>query len=77
MFNTGTVVGPGCNIYGSGFQPKHIPSFSWGGGKEWSIHELDKFIQTAHSVMARRGCELTDAEIEHWTNEQLAAQNRA
>lgn len=77
MFNTGTVVGPGCNIFGGGFQPKHIPSFSWGGGTEWSTHELDKFLQTARSVMARRGCELTDAEIEHWTSEQLAAQNRA
>jgi UDP-N-acetylglucosamine diphosphorylase/glucosamine-1-phosphate N-acetyltransferase len=29
MFNTGTVVGVSVNVYGAGFQPKHIPSFSW------------------------------------------------
>jgi len=31
MFNTGTVVGVGSNIFGSDFPKKHIPSFSWGG----------------------------------------------
>ena len=31
MFNTGTVVGVSANVFGGGFQPKHIPSFSWGG----------------------------------------------
>ena len=31
MFNTGTVVGVGANIFGSGFPRNFIPSFSWGG----------------------------------------------
>lgn len=64
MFNTGSVVGVGCNVFGSGFQPKHIPPFSWGGGTEWQKHEFEKFIQTVRSVMARRGYELLDTEIE-------------
>lgn len=29
-FNTGTVVGVCCNIFGAGFPPKFIPSFTWG-----------------------------------------------
>lgn len=71
MFNTGSIVGPGCNVFGSGFQPKHIPPFSWGGGADWQKHEFDKFIQTARSVMSRRGHELLDNEIELWKKEYL------
>lgn len=66
MFNTGSVVGPGCNIFGSGFQPKHIPPFSWGGGVDWNIHDFAKFIKTASAVMERRGQKLTETEIERW-----------
>jgi len=29
-FNTGTVVGVCCNVFGTGLTPKYIPSFSWG-----------------------------------------------
>jgi len=29
-FNTGTVVGISCNVFGSGLTPKFIPDFSWG-----------------------------------------------
>jgi UDP-N-acetylglucosamine diphosphorylase / glucose-1-phosphate thymidylyltransferase / UDP-N-acetylgalactosamine diphosphorylase / glucosamine-1-phosphate N-acetyltransferase / galactosamine-1-phosphate N-acetyltransferase len=28
--NTGTVIGVGCNVFGIGLTPKHIPNFSWG-----------------------------------------------
>ena len=28
--NTGTVIGPCCNIFGPGLTPKLIPAFSWG-----------------------------------------------
>lgn len=66
MFNTGTVVGPGCNIYDSGFPPKHVPAFRWGsahGG--WVEHDLEKMLETAKAVMARRGATLTqEAEDE-------------
>ena len=36
-FNTGTVVGVCCNVFGDGFPPKFIPDFSW--GKEKYIFE--------------------------------------
>ena len=64
MFNTGTVIGEGCNIFGGGFQPKHIPSFSWGGGSAWELHGFDQFIATAERVMARRGASLSEEEID-------------
>lgn len=32
-FNTGTTVGVCCNVFGSGYPAKHIPSFSWGNEK--------------------------------------------
>ena len=76
MFNTGTIVGAGCNIFGSGFQPKHIPSFSWGGGQKWQLHDFDKFIQTAHAVMERRGIVLTEADIECWREQHQIATER-
>ena len=63
MFNTGTVVGVSCNIYGAGFPPRYLPSFSWGspdGG--FAAYRLDKALQVAEAVMARRGKTLSDAE---------------
>ena len=54
MFNTGTVVGVGANIFGGGFPPTHIPSFSWGGAEGMEEYKLDKMIETANRVYARR-----------------------
>ncbi len=76
MFNTGTVVGAGCNIYGGGFQPKHIPPFAWGGNDTWQLHDFDKFIATAERVMARRGAALSEEEISQWRAQHQAAQTR-
>lgn len=54
MFNTGTVVGVGANIFGDGFPRNFIPSFAWGGAAGFSTFQFPKFAQTAQSVMARR-----------------------
>ncbi|HMB90697.1 MAG TPA: hypothetical protein VKP65_07610, partial [Rhodothermales bacterium] len=63
MFNTGTVVGVMCNIYGAGFPPRHIPSFSWGGAEAGFVpYRLDKALRVAEAVMARRDQPLTDAD---------------
>lgn len=62
MFNTGTVVGVGANIFGGGFPPTHIPSFSWGGAEGMEEYKFDKMIETANRVYARRS--LTIDEIE-------------
>ncbi len=60
MFNTGTVVGVGANVFGGGFPPKHIPSFSWGGSEGFVEYNFDKMIATARQVYARRGILLSD-----------------
>jgi UDP-N-acetylglucosamine diphosphorylase/glucosamine-1-phosphate N-acetyltransferase len=63
MFNTGTVVGVACNIYGGGFPDKYIPSFSWGGSDGFIYHRLDKAIETANRMMGRRNKSLSEFEV--------------
>lgn len=60
MFNTGTVVGVGANVFGGSFPPKHIPSYSWGGSEGFVEYNFDKMIATARQVYARRGILLSD-----------------
>lgn len=62
MFNTGTVVGVGCNIHGTGFPRQFVPSFSDGGAHGYKVHTLKTVFGTAAQVMARRGTVLTDSE---------------
>jgi UDP-N-acetylglucosamine diphosphorylase/glucosamine-1-phosphate N-acetyltransferase len=62
MFNTGTVVGVGANIFGGGFPPTHIPSFSWGGAEGFEIHQLDKMFETTHRVFERRSLQFDDQD---------------
>ncbi|MFA7274153.1 MAG: putative sugar nucleotidyl transferase [Crocinitomicaceae bacterium] len=63
MFNTATVVGVSCNIYGGDFPQKFIPSFSWGGA-EFVPFAFDKAAEAANGMMRRRGLELSSEEIE-------------
>jgi UDP-N-acetylglucosamine diphosphorylase/glucosamine-1-phosphate N-acetyltransferase len=62
MFNTGTVVGVAANIFGSGFPPTFIPSFSWGGAGGFVEYKLDKVLETADRVMERRGMQLSQED---------------
>jgi UDP-N-acetylglucosamine diphosphorylase/glucosamine-1-phosphate N-acetyltransferase len=59
-FNTGTVVGVGTNVFGAGFPPKHLPPFTWGHSQGW--YGKAAFFETAHRVMERRQCTMTDEE---------------
>ena len=59
MFNTGTVVGVMTNIFGPGFPPTFIPSFSWGGAGGFSEYKMSKALETASLVMDRRELGLT------------------
>lgn len=54
MFNTGTVVGIMCNIFGSDFPPKWIPGFSWGGSGGFTEHDVERGLAVARKVMERR-----------------------
>jgi UDP-N-acetylglucosamine diphosphorylase/glucosamine-1-phosphate N-acetyltransferase len=67
MFNTGTIVGVSCNIFGGGFPEKFIPSFSWGGSDGVVRYDLNRALETAGRMMARRGRHLTDEERKMYT----------
>tara|TARA_B100000700_G_scaffold168119_1_gene185669 strand:- start:305 stop:1321 length:1017 start_codon:yes stop_codon:yes gene_type:complete len=59
LLNTGAVIGAGSNIFGGLMAPSVVPPFSWGSGEYFEDHRLEKFLQTAERVMARRGQKLT------------------
>lgn len=63
MFNTGTVLGVACNVFGAGFPRNFIPDFSWGGPdapyRTWQFADV---CETAALVMARRNTPFTDLD---------------
>ncbi|MGB2960649.1 MAG: GlmU family protein [Bacteroidota bacterium] len=62
MFNTGTIVGVSSNVFGSGFPPKAVPSFAWGGAEGMTTYRIDKSLEVAKRVMARRKVSLSAVE---------------
>ena len=62
MFNTGTVVGTNCNLYGGDFPPRYVPPFSWGGASGLATYRLDKACEVAERVMARRDTDFTEED---------------
>lgn len=63
MLNTGTVLGVNVNIVGGDFPPKFLPSFSWVNRQKVYTYRLDKAVDVAKAVMARRQCSLSDLEF--------------
>ena len=63
MLNTGTVLGVNVNIVGGDFPPKFIPSFSWVNRQKLYTYRLDKAVDVAKAVMARRQQTLSDIEF--------------
>ena len=57
-FNTGTVIGVGANVFGSGFQRNFIASFTWGGKQ----YDVNKAIEMAERMYARRNKEFDKIE---------------
>ena len=63
MFNSGTVVGVGCNLFGHGYHRNYVPSFSYGHAQNgYDRYRFDKMIETAHVVFDRRGKNFDDVE---------------
>lgn len=60
LLNTGTIVGAGSNLYGTSMPPRYVPPFSWGSGEELVAYDVEKFLQVAGKVMARRDVPLAD-----------------
>jgi len=68
MFNTGSVVGVNCNIFGEGFPRTYIPSYSWGGYSGYKTYAFEKSLETAKTVMGRRDVDFTESDktiLEH------------
>ena len=69
---TGTVLGAGANVYGSAIPPKVVAPFSWGSTPPYAAYRLDKFLEVAERVMARRHVTLSPR-----ARQQLAAAHAA
>jgi len=69
---TGTVLGAGANVYGSTMPPKAVPPFAWGERPPYATYRLDKFLEVAERMMARRHVQLSER-----SRRQLAASHEA
>ena len=58
-FNTGTVVGVCCNLFGEAAPSRFVPDFSWGTER----YELDKAISHLRNWKSLKGQSVTDEEI--------------
>lgn len=63
MLNTGTIVGPGSNLFGGVMPPKYVPAFSWGRGEDLDTYDLDRFLEVARTVMGRRNQTLPEGMV--------------
>jgi len=59
-FNTGTVVGVSCNIFGNEMPPKFVPNFTWGN----EIYNIDKAIIDIQKWKQSKQQDITQQEIE-------------
>ncbi|MBQ7985529.1 MAG: GlmU family protein [Bacteroidales bacterium] len=62
MFNTGTVIGVNCNLFGAGLHRNYVPSFSWGGASGMQVYDIEKALQVARTVQLRRNIEMTQQD---------------
>jgi UDP-N-acetylglucosamine diphosphorylase/glucosamine-1-phosphate N-acetyltransferase len=57
---TGCVLGAGANVFGTAMPPKTVAPFSWGEAGAFQPYRIDKFLETAERMMARRDVPLED-----------------
>jgi UDP-N-acetylglucosamine diphosphorylase/glucosamine-1-phosphate N-acetyltransferase len=62
MFNTGTVVGVGANVFGAGYPRNFIPDFAWGGAQGFEVYTIKKMFETTKLVFERRAIEFDETE---------------
>ena len=60
-FNTGTVIGVSCHVFGNGPTPAYLPSFSW--GYEGDIYTLDKALEHIRKWKRLKNMDLDTGEI--------------
>jgi UDP-N-acetylglucosamine diphosphorylase / glucose-1-phosphate thymidylyltransferase / UDP-N-acetylgalactosamine diphosphorylase / glucosamine-1-phosphate N-acetyltransferase / galactosamine-1-phosphate N-acetyltransferase len=57
---TGSVLGAGANVFGCEMQPRVVPPFAWGEANAYETYRVDKFLEAAERMMARRDVTLDD-----------------
>ena len=60
-FNTGTVVGACCNVFGSNLTPTYLPSFSW-GIDGFEKYEFDKALRDVENWKKLKGEVMSENE---------------
>ena len=55
---TGSVLGAGANVFGCETQPRVVAPFAWGEANEYETYRVDKFLEAAERMMARRNVTL-------------------
>jgi len=55
---TGSVLGAGANVFGCETQPRVVAPFAWGEANEYETYRIDKFLEAAERMMARRNVTL-------------------
>ena len=58
---TGTICGTGAMVASTGSPPAPTPRFAWHTDNGTKLFRIEKFLDTARTVMARRGCKLESA----------------
>jgi hypothetical protein len=61
-FDTGTVVGVCCNVFGAGIPPKYIPDFSWGIDGS-ATYDWDKALRDIAGWKQMKAQSLTEGQI--------------
>ncbi|MCL2436341.1 MAG: glucose-1-phosphate thymidylyltransferase [Lentimicrobiaceae bacterium] len=69
MFNTGTVIGVGCNLFGSSFHRSFVPSFSTGNReKGYASYSIEKVLESERAMFLRRGMEMEEDYVKMLTH---------
>jgi hypothetical protein len=70
-FNSGTVIGVGCNIVKSGFPPKYIPDFTW-DVDAGTLYDPEKLIRDIERWMEMKNEKLQENDkhllLQHYHN---------
>lgn len=62
-FNTGTVIGIGANLFGTGYMKRYLPAFTKGSPPHnFVIHDLDDLLVSIANTMKRRNQALTPVD---------------
>jgi UDP-N-acetylglucosamine diphosphorylase/glucosamine-1-phosphate N-acetyltransferase len=76
MFNTGTVIGVGCNLFGSDFHRSFVPSFSTGNRtRGYTSCSIEKVLETERAMFLRRGLVLSESYAKMLAYLSTAIQN--